>query len=580
MGQIFSWFRGSRDTPALQDVAVEEQVTFIGYTTHSEISVRGLYVCVHMCVYICVCVRVSVSTTIPSSKSEPPKAAPSGAAKPSAPANVPAATAQKDDAKSKEAKAAAAAVDPFDALAGSLPSSEPLAPKPPKYTGPEVKEPGLTSKEAKRCGEHDFTLPPGYRKEDMVSYKTITGLLSNPLFQLVKLCVSVSLQDDPMSLDALSALSDSLPSAKPVLESPKLRPEDIVKEKEAKSEKGVRVGEREDSLPPEYRFPKEKLSDKPAPPKEPSMDSGEALDILSGDFSSPSVAPAVKSSAPPSAPAKKVSQNKSSGESMSLDALSALEDLLPAAKPVPESPKLRPEDIIDEKELTSEKGVRVGEREDTLPPEYRFPKEDPKKHPTPPQREPSLDSAGALDILSGDFTSSSAAPAVKSSADFALDELAADFVAPTSASKVQSAVTGPPKADRQVNTPLIFSHTNNTRVQKRTNCWCTSCRINGLLMGLTSMFSASLFSQVSMDETAALDLLSGDFTSSSAAAPVAPPSLHSSHSTPAKTQSAAQVLNTSLNCAVTHKHTVLSEITQGVLLGNFERASIGKKKTI
>uniref|UniRef100_A0A3B1JQT7 Calpastatin n=1 Tax=Astyanax mexicanus TaxID=7994 RepID=A0A3B1JQT7_ASTMX len=166
-----------------------------------------------------------------------------------------------------------------------------------------------------------------------------------------------------MSLDALSALSDSLPSAKPVLESPKLRPEDIVK-KEAKSEKGVRVGEREDSLPPEYRFPKEKLSDKPAPPKEPSMDSGEALDILSGDFSSPSVAPAVKSSAPPSAP---------------------------------------------------------------------------------------------------------------SSADFALDELAADFVAPTSASKVQSAVTGPPKADRQVNTPLIFSHTNNTRVQKRTNCWCTSC---------------------------------------------------------------------------------------------------------
>uniref|UniRef100_A0A8B9LKI2 Calpastatin n=1 Tax=Astyanax mexicanus TaxID=7994 RepID=A0A8B9LKI2_ASTMX len=547
MGQIFSWFRGSRDTPALQDVAVEEQVTFIGYTTHSEISVRGLYVCVHMCVYICVCVRVSVSTTIPSSKSEPPKAAPSGAAKPSAPANVPAATAQKDDAKSKEA--AAAAVDPFDALAGSLPSSEPLAPKPPKYTGPEVKEPGLTSKEAKRCGEHDFTLPPGYRKEDMVS--------------LVKLCVSVSLQDDPMSLDALSALSDSLPSAKPVLESPKLRPEDIVKEKEAKSEKGVRVGEREDSLPPEYRFPKEKLSDKPAPPKEVRFRNVEdlsALDALAGDFVAP-------------AQAKKVTQRYVFLKSMSLDALSALEDLLPAAKPVPESPKLRPEDIIDEKELTSEKGVRVGEREDTLPPEYRFPKEDPKKHPTPPQREPSLDSAGALDILSGDFTT--LIHSIISSADFALDELAADFVAPTSASKVQSAVTGPPKADRQVNTPLIFSHTNNTRVQKRTNC----C-INGLLMGLTSMFSASLFSQVSMDETAALDLLSGDFTSSSAAAPVAPPSLHSSHSTPAKTQSAAQVLNTSLNCAVTHKHTVLSEITQGVLLGNFERASIGKKKTI
>lgn len=32
---------------------------------------------------------------------------------------------------------------------------------------------------------------------------------------------------------------------------------------------------------------------------------------------------------------------------MSLDALSALEDTLPAAKPVPESPKLRPEDIVE-----------------------------------------------------------------------------------------------------------------------------------------------------------------------------------------------------------------------------------------
>ncbi|XP_049322074.1 calpastatin isoform X4 [Astyanax mexicanus] len=663
------------------------------------------------------------STTIPSSKSEPPKAAPSGAAKPSAPANVPAATAQKDDAKSKEAKvqaavsppaakasapAAAAAGDPFDALAGSLPSSEPLAPKPPKYTGPEVKEPGLTSKEAKRCGEHDFTLPPGYRKEDMekkapagkpekpkdvpkhltdddaldslsagfgstvpsapeaeVKVETAAVAKSSqappppsqkrqevpaptsvspappadkkakvekPVKDSAKAAPPTSqpskpkaVEDDPMSLDALSALSDSLPSAKPVLESPKLRPEDIVKEKEAKSEKGVRVGEREDSLPPEYRFPKEKLSDKPAPPKEPSMDSGEALDILSGDFSSPSVAPAVKSSAPPSAPAKKQPKvedlsaldalagdfvapaqakkvassvppapppaakstpapTADKGESMSLDALSALEDLLPAAKPVPESPKLRPEDIIDEKELTSEKGVRVGEREDTLPPEYRFPKEDPKKHPTPPQREPSLDSAGALDILSGDFTSSSAAPAVKapvppsappadSSADFALDELAADFVAPTSASKVQSAVTGPPKADRQLSegTTSAMDALSDTlmdvtpvpepkpispkdivkektvveeKVKKageRDDSLPPEFRPTEADIKAAAKAKAELPpKQVSMDETAALDLLSGDFTSSSAAAPVAPPSLHSSHSTPAKTQSAAQ----------------------------------------
>ncbi|XP_049322096.1 calpastatin isoform X24 [Astyanax mexicanus] len=653
------------------------------------------------------------STSIPSPKPEPSKVTTIGAGS----------AAKKDDAKPKEAKvqvevpppaakasapAAAAAVDPFDALAGSLPSSEPLAPKPPKYTGPEVKEPGLTSKEAKRCGEHDFTLPPGYRKEDMekkapagkpekpkdvpkhltdddaldslsagfgstvpsapeaeVKVETAAVAKSSqappppsqkrqevpaptsvspappadkkakvekPVKDSAKAAPPTSqpskpkaVEDDPMSLDALSALSDSLPSAKPVLESPKLRPEDIVKEKEAKSEKGVRVGEREDSLPPEYRFPKEKLSDKPAPPKEPSMDSGEALDILSGDFSSPSVAPAVKSSAPPSAPAKKQPKvedlsaldalagdfvapaqakkvassvppapppaakstpapTADKGESMSLDALSALEDLLPAAKPVPESPKLRPEDIIDEKELTSEKGVRVGEREDTLPPEYRFPKEDPKKHPTPPQREPSLDSAGALDILSGDFTSSSAAPAVKapvppsappadSSADFALDELAADFVAPTSASKVQSAVTGPPKADRQLSegTTSAMDALSDTlmdvtpvpepkpispkdivkektvveeKVKKageRDDSLPPEFRPTEADIKAAAKAKAELPpKQVSMDETAALDLLSGDFTSSSAAAPVAPPSLHSSHSTPAKTQSAAQ----------------------------------------
>ncbi|KAF4077100.1 hypothetical protein AMELA_G00204280 [Ameiurus melas] len=305
---------------------------------------------------------------------------------------------------------------------------------------------------------------------------------------------------DPMSLEALDALSDTLPEAKPVPEPPKLRPDQIVDEKKLKSEKGVRVGERDDTLPPEYRF-KEDKNKKPSPPapKEPSMDTSEALDILSGDFTDATVAPAVHTPAPPkpqakqpkvedlsaldalagdfvapvqakkvcsvvppvSKPATKSTPPTSvQADPMSLDALDALSDTLPEAKPVPEPPKLRPDQIVDEAKLKSEKGVFVGEREDSLPPDYRFPKDDPKAKPPPAKKEPSLDPADALDILSGDFTSSSAAPVVQtsvcpsapptySSEDFALDELAGDFVAPTSASKVCSAASAPTTTDTQ-----------------------------------------------------------------------------------------------------------------------------------
>ncbi|XP_051733281.1 calpastatin isoform X4 [Ctenopharyngodon idella] len=567
------------------------------------------------------------STTVPSSKPGPAKVDPA-VGKPSATAG-----AQKQTSAQKVqvevgppgAKVSTEDVDPFDALSGTLPSSQPLAPKVPKYTGPEITEPNIKPEKGVLCGERDDTLPPGYRKEDMekkipagapekpkdvpkpistddaleslssgfvssappkktdVKTETIGAVdvrsagMSNfappppsqqkqpatsqpatvtkspapPADKKAKLEISTQStkpktdESDSMSLDALSALGDTLGAPEPPKKSPELKPGQIVDEKKQTSEKGVLVGEREDTLPPGYRFSEEELMKYPPPKKEPSLNTDDALDILSEGFTAPVAAPVVKASVPPAqekkkpdavpektkdlpketkkpdavpektkdvpketkkpagvpektkdvpkhkvdefsaldalagdfvAPAQSVSKVSSAAPKNVIppgpkqkpetdeDAFSALGDTLGAPEPPKKQPELKPGDIVHEKDVTSEKRARDGEREDTLPPGYRFSEEELKKYP-PPEKEPSLDPTEALDILSGDFTSptvlsvptppvcSSSKPPAKhsdSASDFALDALAGDFVAPSSASKVQSAVSGPPHADRQL----------------------------------------------------------------------------------------------------------------------------------
>ncbi|TNN33972.1 Calpastatin [Liparis tanakae] len=257
-------------------------------------------------------------------------------------------------------------------------------------------------------------------------------------------------EDDPMSLDALSALCDTLPQDTPRPELPEVRPEDVVSEDEHTKEKGVLVGEREDSIAPEYRFNEEELKKLPAPKPEPTMCTGDALDILSGGFMTSSSAPAASPSAPPAQPSSDfvlnalapdfVCSSKASTVNSSvlvpsqcspelsaggaLDALDLLSDTLNDISPAPQPAPPPAKDLVKEKKAVEERLIKMGERDDSLPAEYRPTEEDLKKmaeakaEAAAAPKEKSMDDKTALDLLSSDFGAApaTAAPAAAAAA--------------------------------------------------------------------------------------------------------------------------------------------------------------------
>uniref|UniRef100_A0A2K5JN22 Calpastatin n=1 Tax=Colobus angolensis palliatus TaxID=336983 RepID=A0A2K5JN22_COLAP len=229
--------------------------------------------------------------------------------------------------------------------------------------------------------------------------------------------------------DAVEALADSLgkkeadpEDGKPVM--------DKVKEK-AKEEDREKLGEKEETIPPDYRLEEVKDKDgKPLLPKEskeqlPPMSEDFLLDALSEDFSGPQNASSLKfedaklaaaisevvSQTPAStthtgAPPRDTSQSDKDLD----DALDKLSDSLGQRQPDPDENKPM-EDKVKEK-AKAEHRDKLGERDDTIPPEYRHLLDDngqdkPVKPPTKKSEESkkTADDQDPIDALSGDLDS-------------------------------------------------------------------------------------------------------------------------------------------------------------------------------
>ncbi|NP_001385350.1 calpastatin isoform 14 [Gallus gallus] len=357
--------------------------------------------------------------------------------------------------------------DAMEALMATIGGPEP-EPEP-KDVSPivEVSEAKAKEKKEKKAGERDDTIPPEYRltpeldkdgkpvlpkpeekpkplsESDLVDeFSKDFASPAQPAVQSKPSKPSNTSKVGHVADEAVEALSSSLGEREPDPEEKKPAV-DKVKEK-AKRKQHKKLGEDEETIPPEYRLTDAKDKDgrplliKPEEESQP-MSENDLLEGLTKGFS-----PAQSAPLPTQTVKKKTKGGKKTADSSDVisastissvhsaaplastsggkemdDALDLLSDSLGQREPDPDENK----PVVDKvkEKAKSEHRDKLGERDDTIPPDYRklLESSDEGKpvKPTPKdasknkeQKKPTDESA-AIDALSGDFDTSPKAPA-------------------------------------------------------------------------------------------------------------------------------------------------------------------------
>ncbi|XP_007638927.1 calpastatin isoform X3 [Cricetulus griseus] len=343
----------------------------------------------------------------------------------------------------------------------------------------QVKEAKAKEERQEKCGEDDDTVPSQFRlkpamdkdgkpllpepeeKSKCLSEAELVGQLSEdfgrsayqdkpslpaekiekskdtspaPVAEAVpraSMCSIQSVPPKPASLgmvpdDAVETLAGSLGEREvnPEDEKPVV---DKLKEK-SKEEDREKLGEKEETIPPDYRLEEVKDKDgKPLLPKElkeqlPPLSDDFLLDALSQDFSSPENIPSLefedaklsaaisevvsKTPAPNTNAAAPPPDTEHRDKDLN-DALDELSDSLGERQPDPDENK--PVDDKVKEKVKAEHSEKLGEREDTIPPDYRHLLDDdgqgkPEKPPTKKSKKPDHDQ-DPIDALSQDLDS-------------------------------------------------------------------------------------------------------------------------------------------------------------------------------